>query len=113
VNACLDERRRSRRLELESDVTRLDVLDESAAIPGQALLIAEDAANIQRALGDLPGPLRAAVLLRHFADLSYEEMAVALDCAPGTVASRLHRAHAILARSLAHLRSSGTTGAAR
>jgi RNA polymerase sigma-70 factor (ECF subfamily) len=55
-------------------------------------------------VGRLSPRLRLAVLLRYFDDLSYEEMARALDCTPGTVASRLHRAHAILARELAHLR---------
>jgi DNA-directed RNA polymerase specialized sigma24 family protein len=48
--------------------------------------------------------LRMAVLLKYFDDLSYDEMAAALGCSKGTVASRLNRAHMILARKLAHLR---------
>jgi DNA-directed RNA polymerase specialized sigma24 family protein len=44
------------------------------------------------------------ILLRYFDDLPYDQMAVALDCSMGTVASRLNRAHAMLARKLAHLR---------
>ena len=39
-----------------------------------------------------------------FEGLSYDEMAEALDCAPGTIASRINRAHAALARALAALR---------
>ena len=54
----------------------------------------------------LTPPLRAAVLLRYFEGLSYEEMAETLDCAPGTIASRLSRAHAALATVLATLRTS-------
>ncbi|HSU89058.1 MAG TPA: sigma factor-like helix-turn-helix DNA-binding protein [Terriglobia bacterium] len=42
------------------------------------------------------------VLLKYFEDLSYEEIAAALGCSKGTVASRLNRAHQILARKLSH-----------
>ncbi len=47
--------------------------------------------------------LRMVVLLRYFDDLSYDEIARALGCSAGTVASRLNRAHAVLARTLAYL----------
>ncbi len=43
-------------------------------------------------------------MLKYFDDLSYEEIAAALGCTKGTVASRLNRGHQILARKLAHLR---------
>jgi RNA polymerase sigma-70 factor, ECF subfamily len=104
INGCLDERRRGARLEFRGETASLDTADESAAAPGDALIGAELTAQVQQALAGLPPNLRAAVLLRHFDELSYEEMAVALECAPGTVASRLHRAHAMLAERLAHLR---------
>jgi RNA polymerase sigma-70 factor (ECF subfamily) len=48
--------------------------------------------------------LRMTVLLKYFEDLSYDEMATVLGCSKGTVASRLNRAHRILARKLSHLR---------
>jgi RNA polymerase sigma-70 factor (ECF subfamily) len=54
--------------------------------------------------------LRSAILLKYFEDLSYDEMAVALGCSKGTVASRLNRAHQILARKLAHLRDAVASG---
>jgi RNA polymerase sigma-70 factor, ECF subfamily len=47
--------------------------------------------------------LRIVILLKYFEDLSYEEMAVALGCSKGTVASRLNRAHQILAGKLSHV----------
>jgi DNA-directed RNA polymerase specialized sigma24 family protein len=40
------------------------------------------------------------VLLRYFEDLSYEELGAALDCSPGTAASRLHKGHQLLKEKL-------------
>jgi RNA polymerase sigma-70 factor (ECF subfamily) len=51
----------------------------------------------------LPPKFRIAVLLRYFEDLSYQEMAKALHCSMGTVASRLSRGHRILAERLKSL----------
>jgi RNA polymerase sigma-70 factor (ECF subfamily) len=48
--------------------------------------------------------LRMAIVLKYFEDLSYEQMAEALGCSTGTVASRLNRGHKALAQKLAHLR---------
>jgi RNA polymerase sigma-70 factor (ECF subfamily) len=97
VNACIDELRRRRRVVLFGD---LPPAIEPAAPPAEpAELTGEVAAALQR----LSPKLRLVVLLRHFDDLSYEEIAQALGCSPGTVASRLNRAHGALARQLAHL----------
>ena len=52
------------------------------------------------ALGELRRRDRDALLLHVAADLSIEEVAVALGIAPGTVKSRLHRARGILAAKL-------------
>jgi RNA polymerase sigma-70 factor (ECF subfamily) len=60
---------------------------------------------VQAAVAALPPKYRIAVLLRYFDDLSYEEMASALSCSIGTVASRLNRAHRLLATRLAPLRA--------
>jgi RNA polymerase sigma-70 factor (ECF subfamily) len=43
------------------------------------------------------------VVLRYTEGLSYEEIADALGCSRGTVASRLSRAHKVLERRLAKL----------
>ena len=52
------------------------------------------------AIATLPRKYRMAVLLRYFEDLSYEQMAEALGCSMGTVASRLSRGHKMLAEQL-------------
>ena len=59
---------------------------------------------VQTAIQELKPKFRIAVLLKYFDDLSYEEMAAALQISKGTVASRLNRAHRMLAEKLAHLR---------
>jgi RNA polymerase sigma factor (sigma-70 family) len=54
-------------------------------------------AELLAALKALPERMRAAVVLRHVADLSVEDAADALGCSPGTVKSQT-------ARGLAKLR---------
>jgi DNA-directed RNA polymerase specialized sigma24 family protein len=44
------------------------------------------------------------VLLRYYEGLSYDEIAGAMRCSKGTVASRLNRAHTQLALALDHRR---------
>jgi RNA polymerase sigma-70 factor (ECF subfamily) len=102
VNACVD---RSRRWRSETS-TEPAVLDE---IPARALshdeVVArhEVARSVQDAIATLPPKLRLPILLRYFDDLSYSEMAAALNCSIGTVSSRLSRGHRLLARKLAPL----------
>lgn len=48
--------------------------------------------EIQGAINDLPEELRAALTLREFDGLSYEEIAQVMDCPVGTVRSRIFRA---------------------
>ena len=60
--------------------------------------------SVRKVIAGMKPKLRITILLKYFEDLSYDEMAVALGCSPGTVASRLNRAHRILARKLSHLR---------
>ncbi len=96
ANTCLDELRQRRRFRLFGDLPpRL----HPASYPPEP----EDQPEVLAAVSRLSPPLRLAVLLRYYDDLSYAEIAVALSCTPGTVASRLNRAHAILARELGHL----------
>jgi len=104
VNACLDQRRSDRRLVLHADPPDVAPPADEAAPQSIALDQREASDRVAMAVGELTPPLRAVILLRYFEGLSYDEMAEALECAPGTVASRLNRAHAALAISLAALR---------
>ena|SRR5438093_8274394 len=60
----------------------------------------EDASEIRRALGALPLRYREVIVLCDLQELSYEDAARVLQCALGTVRSRLHRGRALLARRL-------------
>jgi len=55
---------------------------------------------LRRALGELPGRYREAIVLCDLHDLTYLDAASVLGCAVGTVRSRLHRGRALLARRL-------------
>jgi RNA polymerase sigma-70 factor (ECF subfamily) len=102
INACLDTRRSERRLVLVAEPP--DIASPDDASHAHVLERAETRDQIERAIASLTPPLRAVILLRYFEGLSYEEIAETLDCAPGTIASRLSRAHAALATVLATLR---------
>ncbi len=60
--------------------------------PENALFGAELKAVVEAAISDLPDDLRAAVTLREFDGLSYEDIAEIMDCPVGTVRSRIFRA---------------------
>ena len=60
--------------------------------------------EVQRALLSLKPKWRLVVILKDIEGLSYEEVAERLNCSTGTVASRLNRSRALLARKLEHLR---------
>jgi RNA polymerase sigma-70 factor, ECF subfamily len=68
--------------------------------PDQALLGAEERAEVQRALTRLSAEHRLIVVLRDIEGLSYEEIGRITDLPPGTVKSRLHRARSCLADAL-------------
>src|SRR5919107_6460025 len=61
---------------------------------------AETVEQLRQAVLALPPHYREVVVLCELHEMSYAEAAEALDCAVGTVRSRLHRARAMLAEKL-------------
>jgi RNA polymerase sigma-70 factor (ECF subfamily) len=59
---------------------------------------------VQRALATLKPKYRVPILLKYVEGLSYFEIAEVLDTSIGTVSSRIHRGHKLLAGKLAHLK---------
>ena len=99
-NHCFD-RLRSRRIasskagSLRSESQRLATTTDAE----DHILRGEREQAVARAIAQLPDDLRELIELRHFQDLSYQEMADVLGCPIGTVMSRLYRARKTL-RSL-------------
>jgi RNA polymerase sigma-70 factor (ECF subfamily) len=99
VNACMDAARRRKPDVVIADRSQM----EAFAGPDsqeEDYARAQTAKSVREAVSALPPKFRIAVLLRYFDDLSYEQMAKALHCSMGTVASRLSRGHKILAERL-------------
>ncbi len=68
--------------------------------PESVLAAKEIAAVVNNAMAELSEDLRRAVTLREIEGLSYEEIAVALDCPIGTVRSRIFRARESISAKL-------------
>ena len=104
VNNCLDQRRVGRRWSplVDGWIGNLRASGESVL---QRLLRTEVEQNVQQCVRRLAPELRMVVILRYTEQLAYEEIAEILGCPPGTVASRLNRAHKLLERRLAGLRN--------
>ena len=80
-----------------------DVLNPALAAVGtpyDTAAAAERATQVQRALMQLTTDARAVIVLRHFGDLSYDEIAETLGVPSKTVKSRLHSARQKLGEQL-------------
>ena len=95
TNAALDEVRRIRRRAIPTDDQRTI---DSAERDGTGAV--DDRIDIAAAMNGLSEEHRVALVLRHVADLEYEEIAVILDVPVGTVRSRLSRAREQLGRAI-------------
>jgi len=76
-----------------------EICDPSADA-NEDLLRREQIARVRRAVLALPPVYREAVVLCDLQELSYDEAAHSLACAPGTLRSRLHRGREMLAARL-------------
>lgn len=62
-------------------------------VPADAgLLRSEQSVRVEAVLARLDEVSRSMVLLRHFAELSFKEIAAIFDCPVGTVLAKVHRA---------------------
>jgi RNA polymerase sigma-70 factor, ECF subfamily len=121
ANECMDEFRKKRRLrpldffrpalsrassdDRDEDCGEVELRDwRQEPLQEERLARLEISDAVLAALMQLKPKLRMAIVLKYFEDLSYEQIAEALGCSMGTVASRLNRGHKALAQKLAHLR---------
>lgn len=94
VNECLNVRRSRRPAEPLVDNL---VASES---PYDTLALDDRRRRVQQAIGALPHDYREVLVLRHFAELSYEEISEAVGVPVKTVKSRLYTARQRLAEML-------------
>jgi len=103
-------RRRSRHpqvpLQSESDEEERPLKDEQAIAPDASLLEHELQQAIDAAIANLPETQRIAIVLRRYEELSYEEIAEALDQSVSAVKSLLFRARTELRENLQRYLSS-------
>ena len=85
---CVDYYRKKRTESLED----FSVYQDPAPDPAQTALENERAALVRQAVQGLPARQRMALVLKHFEDLSYEEIGRALECSPTAVDALLVRA---------------------
>lgn len=104
-NHCIDRLRKRRLTYVSID----DPLPPHPALvgnekndPEKSLLNQERSVYIQQLLDTLNPEYRAAVILRYWYELSYAEIAEALDTTESAIKSRLFRARQTLADSLEH-----------
>jgi len=90
VNAALDVlRRNSGKTAVEFETLSLSDPQDG---PETALLQKERTAAVRKAIRELSDASRAVLVLREYGELSYQEIAAALDIPVGTVMSRLNYA---------------------
>ena len=109
VNACLDERRRRRRLLPWGEMVAMKNAGERKAQEKHYARM-EISQAVQAAIGELKPKFRLPILLKYIEGLSYDEIASVMGCSKGTVASRLNRGHSQLAKRLSHLNNPAVWG---
>ena len=107
LNLCYDELRRQRR---RTTISLDDELDDGSPAfqeyaderpgPDADAVDAEQTAAVRDALLKLPESYRAVLVLRHYEDLKFREIAAVLDIPEGTVKSRMAEALTQLGRLL-------------
>lgn len=85
TNHALASRRRSGR------VVRLEVVPDRAS-PGDLGRESSDRVALLDGIADLPVQMRAAIVLRYYADLSVDEVALTLGKSPNTIKAQLQTA---------------------
>lgn len=100
VNCCLNHHRGKS----NSDEELTDDCSPLRANEDESILRKEMQAHLHKALLSLKPEARLVILLKDVEGLSYEEIALRMNCPIGTVGTSLNRARKLLAQKLGHLR---------
>ncbi|GJM45572.1 MAG: hypothetical protein DHS20C21_24140 [Gemmatimonadota bacterium] len=109
TNLCIDyiRKKKLKTVSLDAPVSMSDgesvqrEVRDDAQNPARDLEDADRRRILAEALAQLPESHRLVLILRHQRDLSYDEIALALDAPLGTVKARIHRAREALRKILA------------
>lgn len=99
-NQVLNRFRQDRRMVLVDEHSEEIEKDKATREHFSSLLERERVDVVRKAILSLPPHYREVVILCELQEMSYAETALIMNCAVGTVRSRLHRARAILAEKL-------------
>jgi RNA polymerase sigma-70 factor (ECF subfamily) len=75
-------------------------IPQATSDPAASLIDRLDTERVSAAIEELPEEYRVVSVLYFMEDLSYQQIAAALDCPVGTVRSRLHRGRKMLQKAL-------------
>ena len=96
INQCVNRKRRKQVAILSVEEARNDGFDltamSSSELPEELLMNRLEYERTMEAINSLDGKHRPVLILRHFSDLSYDEIAQVLGIPLGTVKSRLNQA---------------------
>ena len=91
--------------DLDQDIAEIEQIEGENALkeyatPEHMLLRDEIQQTVINAINELPEDLRVAITLREIEGLSYEDIALAMECPIGTVRSRIFRAREAIDKQL-------------
>ncbi len=94
-----------RPMDMEQDISEIEQMGGDSALkeyatPEHLLLRDEIQETVINAIEELPDDLKVAITLREIEGMSYEDIAVAMDCPIGTVRSRIFRAREAIDKHL-------------
>ena len=89
----------------EFDASEAESMDDGEQLrdvntPESAIMSKQIVETVNAAMDELPVELRTAIAMRELEGLSYDEIALAMDCPIGTVRSRIFRAREAVALKL-------------
>jgi RNA polymerase sigma-70 factor (ECF subfamily) len=105
--SALEQQRDNKRWLSRSSETDADAISSTLPAPDQTLAQREDLELLDRALCQLPPDLRAVFTLSELEELSFSEIALALQLPRGTVASRVRRAKERFTQAVRRLQAGG------
>lgn len=102
LNQKIKEQKRGEVIYLDNTHLEINTPDKlkDNGTPEQMMMQSNDAQYLHHVVASLPDDYREVIILRELEELSYADIAKIMDCAIGTVMSRLSRARLQLKKSL-------------